>query len=69
MQLEVLAVVPLNRAARRVGVPPGWLRQEAAAGRVPCLRAGHRFVFEVDSLATALATRIRQQAAEEAVPK
>jgi hypothetical protein len=33
-------LVPLSTAARWLQVPSKWLREEAEAGRVPCLRAG-----------------------------
>jgi hypothetical protein len=50
----------LARAARRVGVPAQWLRAEADAGRVPCLRAGRRYLFELRALTRALAKRARK---------
>ncbi len=51
-------VLSLNRAARRLGVTATWLRAEADAGRVPCLRAGTRYLFDLDALTEALAERI-----------
>jgi hypothetical protein len=56
METELL---PLNRAARRLGVPSRWLRAEANAGRVPCLRAGTRYLFEMSALTETLAERLR----------
>jgi hypothetical protein len=32
--------------ARRIGVPAAWLKREADAGRLPCLRAGSRYLFD-----------------------
>ena len=56
-------LLPLNRAARRLGVTIRWLKDEAANGRVPCLKAGRRYLFSVDALADALEARIRESAA------
>lgn len=51
-------LLPLNRAARRVGVTAKWLRGEAEAGRVPCLPTGtNRFLFDVNVLAVTLRER------------
>ena len=47
---------PLNRPAtlhqtcRALGLPADWLREEALAGRIPCLRAGDRLLFDLESL-------------------
>ena len=38
-------LLPLGVMARRVHVSPQWLRAEAESGRIPCLRAGERFLF------------------------
>ena len=51
------ALLPLGPMARRVRVTTGWLRDEAAAGRVPCLRAGERFLFVPKAVERALAKR------------
>jgi hypothetical protein len=53
-------LLSLTRAARRLGVPARWLRAEADAGRVPCLRAGMRYLFELNALREALARRARE---------
>lgn len=50
-------LVGLGVAALRVGVPQKWLRAEAEAGRVPCLRAGNRFLFSVPALLADLTRR------------
>jgi excisionase family DNA binding protein len=52
-------VLTLNRMARRLGVTVRWLRAEADAGRVPCLRAGRRYLFELSAVQAALARRAR----------
>jgi hypothetical protein len=53
-------LVILPRAARRLGVPVKWLREQADAGKVPCLRAGARYLFDLDAVRQELA----KQAAE-----
>jgi hypothetical protein len=50
-------VLTLARMARRLGVTQTWLRSEADAGRVPCLRDGHRYLFAVAAVETVLAER------------
>jgi hypothetical protein len=50
-------LLSLSRAARRVGVTARWLRDEANLGRVPHLRAGSRYLFDVTALTQALAER------------
>jgi hypothetical protein len=52
-------LLPLARAARRIGVTAVWLKGEADAGRVPYLRAGPRYLFHLAALTSALAERAR----------
>ena len=42
-------LLPCRAMAERLGVPEAWLRREAAAGRIPGLDAGGRWLF-VESL-------------------
>lgn len=37
-------------ASRSLGLPANWLREEALAGRIPCLRAGDRLLFDLETL-------------------
>ncbi len=53
----------LRDAATEIGVPITWLRKEAREGRVPCLKAGRRILFDLPTLAESL----RQRAAGKAV--
>jgi hypothetical protein len=39
------ALVSLQKMARQLGVPVKWLRDQAAAGVIPGLRAGNRWLF------------------------
>lgn len=46
-----------HRLAGRVGVPALWLIEEAAAGRLPHLRADGRFYFNPEAVERALRKR------------
>lgn len=50
-------LLSLHRAARRLGVTSNWLKQEAVAGRVPCLSAGSRLLFDEATLTESLRQR------------
>jgi hypothetical protein len=50
-------LLPLPLMARRLRVPTSWLRAEALAGRVPCLRAGRALLFCPAAVEAALARR------------
>lgn len=50
-------LMTLARAARHLGVPQSWLRQQADAGTVPVLRAGNRLLFNVGCVREALAAK------------
>jgi hypothetical protein len=58
-------IVPLNIMARRLRVPLSWLRAEAEAGRVPCLRAGNRYLCDPDAVEATLLERARQPGRQE----
>lgn len=51
------ALLPLGPMARRLRVTNAWLRAEADAGRVPCLRADKRYLFAPLAVEAALAER------------
>lgn len=53
-------LLSLLRMARRLGVTQQWLRAEADAGRVPCLKAGKRYLFNADAVQQALADKAAQ---------
>lgn len=50
-------LINLQAMARRVGTPAGWLKTEAASGRIPCLRAGRHMLFNPSAVEAALAAR------------
>jgi len=47
----------LPRLARRLGVTAKFLRAEADAGRIPCIRAGTRYLFDAPTVERVLAQR------------
>ena len=51
------ALVNLNRLAAELRLPRDWLRREAKAGRLPCLRVGRRLVFNLAAVEQVLADR------------
>lgn len=56
-------LLPLARMARRLRVTGAWLRDEADAGRVPCLRAGTRYLFAPEAVERVLAERAANEKA------
>lgn len=50
-------LLSLARMARRIGVTQDWLRTEADTGRVPCLKAGKRYLFNAAAVQEALAAK------------
>jgi len=54
---------PVKHVATQLGVPAAWLRREAAAGRLPHLRAGRRILVNRTAIEKALA-RLAERAAE-----
>ena len=55
------ALIPLNVMARRLRVPVTWLREEAEAGRVPCLKAGRAILVNPDAVNAALTERAARE--------
>ncbi len=55
-------LLSLSRMARRLGVTKQWLREQADAGKVPCLPAGKRFLFNPTAIEAVLAERAGETA-------
>ena len=53
-------IVTLEELADRLRLSKRWLHQEAKAGRIPSLKAGHRRLFNVDAVADVLGHRASQ---------
>lgn len=47
----------LHHLALRLGLPPVFLREEALAGRLPCIQSGGQLVFHVATVQRVLAQR------------
>ncbi len=58
--MEEQTLLPLGIVALPLGVPRSWLRDEAEAGRVPCLKAGKRILFDVQLTEQLLLDRARK---------
>ena len=63
MMTDLPRLLPTGPMARRLRVPVRWLRGEAEAGRVPCLKAGRVFLFSPAAVEAALVERAGQPAA------
>jgi len=50
-------LIPVVRAAFRLGVSPRWLTTEAKAGRVPAIDCGGALMVNLDAVREALADR------------
>jgi hypothetical protein len=68
MHLPTPEPVPLGILARRLRVPPKWLREEADAGRLPHLRAGAVYLFDPAVVEQIIRARLAE-AAEKVVPR
>jgi hypothetical protein len=51
------AIQSLHQLATSLRLPATWLKREALAGRLPCLRVGRSMRFNVASVEQALAQR------------
>ena len=59
---EQSELLTLPRLARRLGVTQQWLRAQADAGKIPCLKAGNRYLFNPVAVQKALAAKAAQTA-------
>jgi hypothetical protein len=59
-----MTILTLPKMARRLRVTQAWLRAEAEAGRVPCLRADTRFLFAAEAVEAVLAERAAHERQE-----
>lgn len=49
----------IGKASQLLGVPKAWLKREADAGRLPCLRVGRRRLFAPEAVRAELERRAR----------
>lgn len=50
-------LLTLNQLSERTGLPAAWLRREADAGRLPCIRAGRLRLFDLAAVLKSLSDR------------
>ena len=53
-------LLPANQMARWIRVPLRWLREEAVAGRIPCVDAGGQLLFDPETVERVLLDRARE---------
>jgi hypothetical protein len=49
--------VQITQLSRTIGLPAAWIRREADAGRLPCIRAGRLRMFDTEAVLRVLAER------------
>ena len=54
--------ISLHQMSQRVGLPAAWLKSEAESGRIPCLHAGRRLMFNPEAVERILIDRARRRA-------
>jgi hypothetical protein len=52
-------LVTARQLAGRLRVPATWIKQEAEAGRIPCIRAGREYLFDAETVAAMLLERAK----------
>ncbi len=55
--MEQTTLSNVRTVARQFGVTAAWLKSEADAGRIPCLRAGKRYLFHPKAVEAVLLRR------------
>lgn len=60
-ETKTLHTLPmLAKRFRRFGLSIAWLKAEADAGRIPCMRAGRRVLFDAEAVEQSLLRRAAQ---------
>ncbi len=59
-------LVGLDALSDITGLPREWLRREADAGRIPCIRAGRRRMFDPPAVLKVLTDRARREGVRDA---
>ena len=66
-ECEVVKLSNLRGLARRLRLPAAWLEAEAKAGRIPCLRAGRRTLYNPEAVERVLLERAASMPTDEGV--
>ena len=61
-------LIGLHGLAVALGLPRDWLRAEALAGRMPCLKAGKRLLFNREAVERTLLKRAAVNTIQEGQP-
>jgi len=51
----------LTSLACRLGLPQGWLRDEALQGRIPCVKANDALLFDAEAVGLCLRQRAKTE--------
>lgn len=62
MDTERPDILPLPSMARLLRVPQKWLQDECDAGRIPHLKTGSGYLFDVPTVERAILARLRESA-------
>jgi hypothetical protein len=62
--MQYSSLLSVRAVAKHFGVTATWLKAEADAGRVPCLRAGKRYLFNTPAVEAVLFERAAAAAKE-----
>ncbi|MCC7172796.1 MAG: hypothetical protein IT459_20270 [Planctomycetes bacterium] len=55
--MEPKQLVALPQLSRHLRTPARWLKEEADAGRIPCIKAGRQRLFDLATVERVLAER------------
>lgn len=61
------AFLTLNQLSHRTGLSAAWLKREADAGRLPCIRAGRQRMFDMAAVLKTLSER-QYEGSDKCVP-
>ena len=54
-------LVSVKALSERTGLPAQYIRREADAGRLPCIRVGRRRMFDLDAVRRELVARAERE--------
>jgi hypothetical protein len=54
---EAEQLTNISGLSKHFHLPKNWIKAEADSGRIPCLRVGKRYLFNITAVAAALAKR------------
>lgn len=54
-------LIRIGELSEQTGLPMAWLKREADAGRIPCVRAGRARMFNLQQVLTTLDDRVKRE--------